>query len=76
MGDNCKQRSQMVLSGHVICPMPVGEVVWVYFPSSFAVGAFLSCVGVFCLAALLASSFLRSLQGLERAKFLGRLKLP
>jgi hypothetical protein len=52
------------------------EVVWVYFPSSFAVGAFLSCVGVFCLAALLASSFLRSLQGLERAKFLGRLKLP
>jgi hypothetical protein len=53
-----------------------GEVVWVYFPSSFAVGAFLSCVGVFCLAALLASSFLRSLQGLERAKFSGRLKLP
>jgi len=52
------------------------EVVWVYFPSSFAVGAFLSCVGVFCLAALLASSFLRSLQGLERAKFSGRLKLP
>ena len=59
------------------CHLPdVGGVIWVYFPSSFAVGAFLSCVGVFCLAALLASSFLRSLQGLERAKFSGRLKLP
>ena len=31
-----------------------GEVVWVYFPSSFAVGAFLNCIGVFCLAALLS----------------------
>ncbi len=52
------------------------EVVWVYFPSSFAIGAFLSCVGGFCLAALLASSFLRSLQGTAWAKFSGRVKLP
>ncbi|MGQ9520211.1 MAG: hypothetical protein ACUVTP_09025 [Candidatus Fervidibacter sp.] len=29
-----------------------GEIVWVYFPSSFVVGSFLSFVGVFCFAAL------------------------
>jgi len=32
------------------------EVVWVYFPSSFAIGAFLSCVGVFFAVALLSWS--------------------
>lgn len=36
------------------CHLPdvLCEVVWVYFPSSFAVGAFLSCVGVFFAAAV------------------------
>lgn len=29
-----------------------GEIVWVYFPSSFAVGSFLSFAGAFCFAAL------------------------
>ncbi len=52
-----------------------GEVIWVYFPSSFAVGAFLSCVGVFCLSALLASFSLVSLKSKHGQKFSGRSRL-
>ncbi|MFN3422353.1 MAG: hypothetical protein ACK40X_11595, partial [Armatimonadota bacterium] len=45
------------------CHLPdvFGDVVWVYFPSSFVVGLFLSCVGIFCIAGvgvvLLPNSF-------------------
>jgi len=52
-----------------------GEVVWVYFPSSFAVGAFLSCVGVFCLAGLLALFPLASFKAKHGQKFSGRSRL-
>lgn len=36
------------------CHLPdiPSEVVWVYFPSSFAVGLFLSCVSIFCVVAV------------------------
>jgi hypothetical protein len=30
----------------------LGDVLWVYFPSSFAVGAFLSGIGIAFIAAL------------------------
>ncbi len=53
-----------------------GEVVWVYFPSSFAVGAFLSCVGVFCLTMLLGRFSLAAFKVQRRQKFSGGLKLP
>ena len=52
-----------------------GEVVWVYFPSSFAVGAFLSCVGVFCLAGLLALFPLASFKVKHGQKFSGKSRL-
>ncbi|MFN4179832.1 MAG: hypothetical protein ACK4I8_05935, partial [Armatimonadota bacterium] len=36
------------------CHLPdvFSNVVWVYFPSSFAVGLFLSCFGIFCIAGI------------------------
>ncbi len=33
-------------------PDAFSGVIWVYFPSSFAIGLFLSCVGIFCIAGI------------------------
>ena len=56
-------------------PDASGEVVWVYFPSSFAVGAFLSCIGVFCLAGLLTLFPLASFKAIHGQNFSGKSRL-